>query len=127
MGASSIVGMTPEMLLASARAERDSGHRFNAAMLYAGVQGTIDRGSAFQLGIAQTPREDLAIPIEICGKPSFVWNMQGKKYSAVQASTIGHSGTVGPRISFAAICMEGRTRRGSEKPRVHKSIRRYAS
>jgi hypothetical protein len=98
MGASTIVGMTPEMLLASAREERDSGHPFNAAMLYAGVQGTIDRGNSFQLGIAQTLRDDLGkftVPVEISGKPPFVWDMRGEKYSVSQASIIGVQGKLG--------------------------------
>ncbi|MGD0866362.1 MAG: hypothetical protein ABSA49_12485 [Rhizomicrobium sp.] len=53
MSVSSISGLTPDMLLARAREEREAGRSFNAAMLYTGVQGTIDRGPAFQLGIEQ--------------------------------------------------------------------------
>jgi hypothetical protein len=95
MGPSTIVGMTPEMLLASARQQRNSGHPFNAAMLYAGVQGTIDRGNAFQLGVGQSLHDDLAkftVPAELSGKLPFVWNMKGSKYSVAQASIIGVQG-----------------------------------
>jgi len=92
LGIASAAGRTPEMLLAMARRERDSGHAFNATMLYAGVQSTIDRGAAFQLGIEQTARGDFAklrAPSELQGKPPFVWTMNGKRYRVAQVTILG--------------------------------------
>jgi hypothetical protein len=94
MAVASIVGMTPDVLLAKARQERDSGHLFNAAMLYAGVQATIDRGPAFELGIGQSFRDDLGkfkTPLEMSGNPPFDWKMGGAEYrvGAVQVGGIG--------------------------------------
>jgi hypothetical protein len=91
-GASSIVGQTPEMLLTSARSERAADRTFNAAMLYAGVKGTIDRGPTFQLGIAQELQEDLSkfsMPTELQGQPPFTWKIGGQSYLVDQASIIG--------------------------------------
>lgn len=93
MAVASIVGMTPDVLLAKAREERDSGHMFNAAMLYAGVQATIDRGPAFELGIGQSFRDDLSkfkTPPEMSGNPPFNWKMGGAEYrvGAVQVGGI---------------------------------------
>lgn len=101
MGVSTIVGMTPEMLLDHARAERDSGHPLNAALLYVGAQFTADRGPAFQLGVAQALRGDLEkfpVPAELAGKPPFTWTMQGQTYSVAEASIIGVAGQLG--LSF---------------------------
>ncbi|HEX3810552.1 MAG TPA: hypothetical protein VHW02_12740 [Rhizomicrobium sp.] len=97
-GLSSIVGLPPETLLQRARQERDAGHLFNAAMLYAGVQATIDRGPAFQLGIQQELQEDLAKfqrPVELNGTPPFLWNMNGQKYSVAQVTIGGIAGKLG--------------------------------
>jgi len=95
---SSVVGLTPEVLLQRARGERDSGHAFNAAMLYAGAQGIADFGSAFQLAITQPLREDLVkfqLPSELAGNPPFIWNMQGRKFTVQRAGIIGIAGQVG--------------------------------
>lgn len=92
LGDSTIVGLTPEMLLKRARDERDLGHPLNAAMLYAGVQATIDRGPAFQLGLQQALQEDLQnfeLPSELRGKPPFSWRMNREAYSVDQVSIVG--------------------------------------
>ncbi|MGD0143169.1 MAG: hypothetical protein ABSC92_08430 [Rhizomicrobium sp.] len=98
MSMSSIVGLTPDMLLARARREREAGRAFNAAMLYAGVQGTIDRGPAFRLGAGQALRADLenfAAPPELSGDPPFDWNMNGVDYNVGQVTIIGIAGKLG--------------------------------
>jgi hypothetical protein len=92
MGPSTVVGLTPEMLLQRARAERDGGHMFNAAMLYAGIQGFIDFGPAFQLGIVQPVHDDLGkfkLPPELSGKRPFVWKLGGVTYTVAQVGIIG--------------------------------------
>jgi hypothetical protein len=86
--------MTSDTLLERARKERDSGHLFNAAMLYSGVQTTMDRGPAFELGIGQALRNDLAkfkIPDELAGNPPFLWKMDGAtcRVGAAQIGGIG--------------------------------------
>lgn len=98
MGVSSIVGITPDELLTRARSERDAGRAFNAAMLYAGVRATTDRGPDFQLGIVQTLNEDLAKfspPAELSGKPPFTWKMEGHNYVVDQVSIMGVQGKLG--------------------------------
>jgi hypothetical protein len=98
MSVSAISGLTPDMLLARARQERDAGHAFNAAMLYTGVQGTIDRGPAFQLGIDQALHADLhnfTAPADLAGDPPFVWNMNGADYNVGQVTIIGIAGKLG--------------------------------
>ena len=98
IGISSIVGRTPETLLSLARQERDSGHNFNATMLFAGLTGVIDRGPVFQLGIAQTTQKearDLERPSELQGSPPFTWNLNGGEYTVAQISSIGVDNRLG--------------------------------
>jgi hypothetical protein len=98
IGMASIAGRTPEMLLDMARKERDAGHAFNANMLYAGLQGAIDRGPAFQLGIDQPFRDDIAkfqAPAELRGKPPFNWTFGVKHYAVAQISIIGIGKDIG--------------------------------
>jgi hypothetical protein len=93
-----MVGLTPEELLQRARRERDSGHMFNAAMLYAGVQGTSDYGPAFQPAIVQSLRRDLhafRAPAELSGPPPFDWKMGGTDYSVLKVTIIGVAGKLG--------------------------------
>ena len=93
-----IVGLTPDKLLQQARRERDSGHMFNAAMLYAGVQGTSDYGPAFQPAIVQSLRGDLhafRAPAELSGPPPFDWKMGGADYSVLKVTIIGVAGKLG--------------------------------
>jgi hypothetical protein len=103
IGISSVVGITPEAMLARAREERDSGHAFNAAMLYTSIRAIIDRGPAFQLGLDQVVRGDMAnlrLPPELAGKPPFTWDMQGVVYKVSQVSTIGVEGKLGLTFSL---------------------------
>lgn len=96
--ASTIVGMTPDLLLEKARKERDTGHTFNASLLYVGALGISSYGPGFQLGIAQHAQDDLGklhLPPEISGKPPFTWTMQGKKFTVQQVSMIGVAGQLG--------------------------------
>jgi hypothetical protein len=95
---SSIVGLTPEMLLKRAREESTLGHRFNATMLYAGAQATVDRGPAFQLGVRQDLQQDLRtfpLPPEFQGTPPFTWKMNGHAYSVSQVTIVGVDGKLG--------------------------------
>jgi hypothetical protein len=92
LGAASAAGHTPQMLLDMARRERDGGHAFNADMLYAGLLGIVDRGTAFQPAIAQTARADAAgfqPPPELKGKAPFVWTMQGRRSVVGQVTIVG--------------------------------------
>jgi len=93
-----MVGLSPDQLLQQARQERDSGHMFNAAMLYAGVRGVSDYGPAFQLGIVQPLQRDLdklQVPPELSGPPPFDWKMGGKDYSVSKVTIVGVDGKLG--------------------------------
>ncbi len=98
MSVSSIIGFTPKMLLARARGERDTGHAFNAAMLYAGALYTMDRGEAVRLGVVRDISEDLQKfirPPEITGVPPFIFMMQGANYSVSHVTISGTDGKLG--------------------------------
>ena len=92
VGLQTIGGRSARQILVEARQQRDKGHMFNAAMLYAVLPSLIDRGEGFQPGIAQDVRSDLAafnLPPELAGKPPFamVWN--GHHFTVDQIQVIG--------------------------------------
>jgi len=94
-GVSAIVGHSPEDLLELARQQRDSGHILNARVLYAGVQGIIERGSDFQLGIVplvQNEIQQFTPPPEFQGRPPFTWKMNDNEYRVGQVSILGIEG-----------------------------------
>jgi hypothetical protein len=98
IGMSTMVGKTPDDLLALARHERDAGHGFNAALLYIGAKFLTDRGPAFQLGIVQTLQEDagkLAPPSELTGKPPFAWKLKGTTYQVTAVTILGVDKKIG--------------------------------
>ena len=119
MAPSTVVGLTPEMLLQRAGKERDSGHMFNAVMLYSGVHEITDFGPAFQLGIAQTLRDDfekLKFPPELSGRPPFVWKLGSATYTVAQAGVIGVAQKLGlifmlPQKSWAGNSEADKTNR----------------
>jgi len=89
---SAIIGYSVDDLLAMARRQRDTGHMFNAALLYAGVQQLINRGPSFQLGVVQTANSEMqafSLPSDLAGQPPFIWTMDGKAYAVAQVSIIG--------------------------------------
>ncbi|HEY2068331.1 MAG TPA: hypothetical protein VGG48_02155 [Rhizomicrobium sp.] len=84
----SAAGRDAETLLAQARAERDSGHSLNAALLYGALVSLVDRGPNFQPAEMQEVRDDLSrfrAPPELTGKPPFSWNLGGKTYLVATA------------------------------------------
>ena len=89
---STVVGYSPDDLLRLAQQQRDAGHMFNAAMLFVGAQAIVERGPAFQLGIAQTIHSEaskFSAPSELQGKPPFVWKMKGAEYKVSGIAVLG--------------------------------------
>jgi hypothetical protein len=92
LGLSTMVGRSPSDLLTLARRQRDVGHAFNAAMLYAGARSLLDRGPAFQLGVVQALQEDaskFSTPTELQGQPPFVWKMKGSTFKVAHVTILG--------------------------------------
>lgn len=92
VGLQTIGGRSASAILAEARQQRDSGHQFNAAMLYAVLPALIDRGQAFQPGITQEVRSDLAAfkpPTEFAGKPPFAVVWDGRRFSVDRIEVTG--------------------------------------
>lgn len=98
INASSLVGLSPETLLAQARRERDEGHAFNAAMLYVATRSISERGPSFQLAIEQSLSEDsetFRMPAELSGNPPFRWQLQGTSYDVGGVQVVGVDGHLG--------------------------------
>jgi len=92
-GVSGMAGLGVGPILDLARRERREGHAFNALMLYSALRtGLLDRGPAFQLGLAQAVDADyraLEPPPEMRGEPPYAWKMDGATYSVGHISVTG--------------------------------------
>ena len=99
VGVSGLAGLGAVPMLDLARRERREGHSFNAMMLYSALRaGLLDRGPAFQLGLAQTVDADyraLEPPPEMRGEPPYSWKMDGATYSVGHITVIGVAGQLG--------------------------------
>jgi hypothetical protein len=93
LGASGLAGLGAGPILALARRERREGHAFNALMLYSALRsGLLDRGPAFQLGLAQAMDKDyraLEPPPEMRGVAPYTFKMDGATYSVGHISVTG--------------------------------------
>lgn len=93
VGLSGVAGLGALPILDLARRERREGHAFNAMVLYSALRnGLLDRGPAFQLGLAQAVDADCRVfepPPEILGEPPYVWKMDGVTYRVGHISIIG--------------------------------------
>jgi hypothetical protein len=91
VGASSYGRLDTVELLNMARAQRQAGHRFNAAMLYTAATETSYRGANFQMGIAQAISDDLAhfdLPSGLKGQAPFLWSDSAMTYKVLQIGPI---------------------------------------
>jgi hypothetical protein len=98
IGMESIAGRSADDLLDLARKERDAGHGFNAAALYASLRSVIYRGPNFQLAIAQDAARDLEtlqVPPEITGSTPYVWNLGGSEHTVESVTITGVEGKLG--------------------------------
>jgi len=98
IGMSGVVGHSTADMLQMARTERDTGHQFNAAMLYAGVQGTLDRGPMFQLGSQQAFDSDMqkfVAPPELQGNAPYMWTLGGRRWKVAHVTILGAGGKLG--------------------------------
>ena len=67
-------------------------------MLFAGIEGVIDRGPVFQLGIAATARKEARAferPSELRGDPPYEWNLDGEQYTVKQITILGLDNKIG--------------------------------
>jgi hypothetical protein len=110
VGMSSIVGRTPDVLLALGQKERAAGRAFNAAIVLGATQTVSDRGPSFQLAVRQKLQDErakLELPDELRGQSPFTWTMNGVPYVVADASMIGVANEVGmvfvlPRTSWTS-------------------------
>jgi hypothetical protein len=92
-----MVGKSARDIWELARSERDHGHKFNAAVLYATANQLAYRGPNFRLGISQeVERElkDLDLPPEIQGPPPFTWKFGDRAYKILNVGPIGVGGKI---------------------------------
>jgi hypothetical protein len=92
-GAVTMAGKTADDLFNMARAQRDRGHTFNAAILYDSAKRLSFRGPNLQLGsYAEIVKQqgELTLPSELQGKPPFRWQFASNTYQvdAVSADEV---------------------------------------
>src|SRR5262245_2960290 len=97
MNASSMVGKTAQDIWQLARAEQNSKHLFNAAVLYATANQLASRGQNFQLGIDPEIKKEMSrlqVPRELQGNPPFAWKLGNDSFKIVNVGPIGVGGKI---------------------------------
>ena len=91
----SLVGKTAADLRAKAQAQRQRGHAFTAAMLYAGASKLAFRGKYMQLSLWQDIQREakgLELPEELKGDPPFTWRIGSDTFRILWVSPAGVDG-----------------------------------
>lgn len=94
-----------EQLWELGHAEKQKGHFFNAALLYAAAAQACNRGPNFQLGLAQAITDEvshLSVPAEIQGQPPFTWKAADVTFSVLNVGPIAVGGMIYVMIQHEA-------------------------
>jgi hypothetical protein len=95
MNVASLADKDSTQLLRLGQAQREKGHNFNAALLYAAAAQVANRGPNFQMGITQAISGEaaaLAVPPEIRGAGPFLWKNGATSYKVLGVGPIAIGG-----------------------------------
>ncbi len=105
MNVATLAAMDSEQLLELGRAEKQKGHTFNAALLYAAAGQTANRGPNFRMDSSEAIAEEmdqLTVPPEVTGQPPYIWSASGATFKVLNVGPIAVAGKVYVMIQHEA-------------------------